>query len=507
MLFVSDLFPLEVPVDNLLISLSCNGEKAVLIVDNLSSGLPKKMQDIWLKTLALLKSEYDEQMYHTWFSPISQISADSYSIVLGVPSKFHEDWLRDKYLDVLKAALLRTTGNPMEVVFKVTNSPREAAALEHPPSTPAAGVEDRKKEPSVGWLKSVFSSSRPVQEDRSKDLGLKDNYTFDNFVVGPSNRFAHAAALAVCDKLAKAYNPLFLYGGVGLGKTHLMQSLAHEILFRYPKAKIRYTTSEVFANQLISAIRNRSTEKFRALYRTVDILLIDDIEFFAGKESTQEEFFHTFNALHDAHKQLVFCSDRSPSEIPDLEERLISRFSWGLTADIQPPDFETRFAIMEKKCENENIKVPHEVLNFLAENIKTNIREMEGALIRVVAYSHLTGQTMSPDLAQNVLRGMLSSGAKSISIDLIQKKVAGFFGIDESEMKTKKRSRAVSYPRQVAMFLSRELTKFSLPDIGGFFGGRDHSTVLHACDKISREMKESDHTKGVIEKLTGMIKE
>ncbi len=482
-------------------------ENSLFSVDNIRSIFPyKNMQTIWDKTRSLLKTESDEFMFDTWFSPISQVSVSDTAITLGVPSKFHEDWLRDKYLDLLKKAVLRSCGKPLEINFIVHDSP----ALEHAGSfasaVPGPLTQDKKKDQSVGWLKSVFSQARPAAENKAKEIGLKGAYTFANFVVGPSNQFAHAAAMAVCENLSKAYNPLFLYGGVGLGKTHLMQSLAHEIITRYPKAKILYITSEDFTNQLISAIRTKTTQKFRSLFRSVDVLLVDDIQFIAGKESTQEEFFHTFNSLHDAHKQLVFCSDRSPNEIPDLEDRLVSRFSWGLTADIQPPDFETRSAILEKKCENENIKIPQDVLFFLADNIKTNIREMEGALIRVVAYSHLTGKEMSVDLARNVLKGMISSGSKTISVDLIQKKVSEFFGISENEMKTKKRSRSVSYPRQVAMFLSRELTNFSLPDIGGFFGGRDHSTVVHACDKIGKEIKANGETRGLVEKLTRIIK-
>ena len=465
------------------------------------------MQSLWEKTRALLKSESDELMFDTWFAPISQVSLDETAITLGVPSKFHETWLKDKYIDLLRKALLRAAGKPLSISFVIyEDSVMKSSAVGPPPQAPPTASQI--KDPAGGgWLKSVFSQARPVPESRSKTLGLKKNYTFANFVVGSSNQFAHAAAIAVCNKLSKEYNPLFIYGGVGLGKTHLMQSLAHEVLSRHPKAKISYITSEEFTNQLITAIKTKTTQKFRSIYRSVDVLIVDDIQFIAGKPSTQEEFFHTFNSLHDAHKQLVFCSDRSPQEIPDLEERLVGRFSWGLTADIQPPDFETRAAIIEKKCENENIILPKDVLYFLAENIKTNIREMEGALIRVVAYSHLTGNEMSVDLARNVLKGMISSGTKHISVDLIQRKEAEFFGIPEFEMKTKKRSRSVSYPRQIAMYLSRELTNFSLPDIGGFFGGRDHSTVVHSCDKINKEMVVSDQTKGVIETLIRSIKD
>jgi chromosomal replication initiator protein len=469
------------------------------------------MQELWKKALSILQTEVNDQIFSAWFSPISQLSAEGDSITLGVPNKFFETWIRDRYFSLINTALQQAAGKNLSIEFQID----ENMALEVPPARPASPSTDgasprageQKKEQSGNWLKSVFSASRTTPETRHKEIGLKVNYTFDNFVVGPSNRFAHAAALAVCDKLAKVYNPLFLHGGVGLGKTHLMQALAHEILNRHPRAKVVYITSEEFANQLIGAIRTRTTPKFRAMYRNVDVLLIDDIQFIAGKESTQEEFFHTFNALHDAHKQIVLCSDRSPKEIPDLEERLVSRFAWGLVADIQAPDFETRIAIIEKKSENEEIKIPKEVLYFIAENIKTNIREMEGALIRVVAYSQLTGKEMTGSLAREVLRGMISSGAKTITIDLIQEKVSGFFGIQGSDMKTKKRSRAVAYPRQLAMYLAREMTNYSLPDIGGFFGGRDHSTVLHACDKINKELRESDQTRTTVERLTRIIKE
>jgi len=469
------------------------------------------MQDLWKKALSILQSEVNDQIFSAWFSPISQLAAEGDSITLGVPNKFFETWIRDRYFSLINTAVQQAAGKNLSIEFKID----ESLALDAPPdhvATAARGdaapkADDLKKEQSGGWLKSVFAGTRQTPESRYKEIGLKSNYTFDNFVVGANNRFAHAATLAVCDKLAKVYNPLFLYGGVGLGKTHLMQALAHETLNRHPRAKVLYITSEEFANQLIGAIRNRTTPKFRGMYRNVDILLIDDIQFIAGKESTQEEIFHTFNALHDAHKQIVLCSDRSPKEIPDLEERLISRFTWGLVADIQAPDFETRIAIIEKKSENEEIKVPKEVLYFLAENIKTNIREMEGALIRVVAYSQLTGKEMTSDLAREVLKGMISSGAKNITIDLIQEKVSGFFNIQSSEMKTKKRSRSIAYPRQMAMYLARELTNYSLPDIGGFFGGRDHSTVMHACDKINRELRESDQTRTIVEQLTRILKD
>ena len=471
------------------------------------------MENLWKKTLSILKDEVNDQIFTAWFTPIRELSSDDKSITLGVPNKFFENWIKERYISLLSTALQQASGKNLSIRFKID----ESVPLDEPLEEAPTGEEkekqeeekkqEEKKEASGGWLRSVFTGSRQSPEMRQSELGLKANYTFDDFVVGSSNRFAHAAALAVCDRLAKVYNPLFIYGGVGLGKTHLMQAMAHEVLRKNARAKVLYLTSEEFTNQLINAIRTKNTAKFRAMYRHVDVLLVDDIQFIAGKDSTQEEFFHTFNALHDAHKQIVICSDRPPKEIQDLEERLVSRFAWGLIADIQAPDFETRIAIIEKKSENESIKVPKEVLYFLAENIKTNIREMEGALIRVVAYAKLTGQEMTVELAREVLKGMISVGAKNITIDLIQAKVAGFFGITDSDMKTKKRSRAIAYPRQLAMYLSRELTDYSLPDIGGFFGGRDHTTVLHACDKIGKELEENGQTKATIDQLTRIIRE
>ena len=427
------------------------------------------MDDFWVKALDFLKKEVNEQVFSAWFSPMEQIFADETTIVLSVPNKFFENWVKDKYFSLINTALIQAAGKALTIEFKI----KETSVI--PKQPPIHEKKDltlpSEKEPSGGWLKSMFLPGKQLPESEYKKIGLNPSYTFDTFVIGSNNRFAHAATLAVCERLSKVYNPLFLYGGVGLGKTHLMQSMGHEVLKRYPKAKVLYISSEEFTNQLIQSIRNRTTEKFRSMYRHVDVLLIDDIQFIAGKESTMEEFFHTFNCLHDAHKQIVLCSDRSPQEMKGLEDRLVSRFAWGLIADIQAPDFETRIAILEKKSENADVTVSKEVLYFLAENIKTNIRELEGALIRVVAYSKLTGELMTVDLAKTVLQGMLVSSDKKVTIDQIQKIVAEFFGIREEDMKTKKRTRAIVYPRQLAMFLSRDLTDYSLPDIGGFFWG------------------------------------
>ena len=467
------------------------------------------METLWEKALSSIKSEVNDQIFSNWFLLIGSVSEDDSSVTLGVPNRFFEQRIREKYYSLIRNAVEQAAGKKMAINFEIMEtSASEMSSI--PPeflsSSEAQKKAAQEKEHSVGWFKTMFGSSRQMPESRYQELGLNPNYTFDNFVVGPSNRFAHAASMAVCEKLSKEYNPLFLCGGVGLGKTHLMQAMGHEVLKKHPRAKVLYMSSEEFTNQLIHAIRKKDMPKFRSMYRNVDILLIDDIQFIAGKEATQEEFFHTFNALHDAHKQIVISSDRSPQEIKDLEERLVSRFAWGLIADIQMPDFETRMAIMEKKGENESIKVPKEVLYFLAENIKTNIREMEGALIRVVAYSKLTAREMTVALAKDVLKGMLSAEEKKITIGLIQKEVARFFNINESDMKTKKRTRAVAYPRQLAMYIVRLMTDHSLPDIGSSFGGRDHTTVLHACEKISKEIESNSKTKVTVEKLTALIR-
>jgi len=349
--------------------------------------------------------------------------------------------------------------------------------------------------------------SPSAQKERDEGLSsLNGRYTFDDFVIGPGNRFAHAAALAVAESPARQYNPLFIYGPVGLGKTHLLQSIAYEMKRRYPDFKILYISSEKFTNQLITAIQTRSTQQFRAKYRTLDLLLIDDVHFIAGKDSTQEEFFNTFNALYDAHKQIVVTSDRPPREIPGLEERLVSRFSWGLVTDIQPPDFETRVAILKKKMEKETVAVPDDVAYFIAGKIKSNIRELEGALIRVVAYCALTRVSLDVKLAQEILKDSFKEEAQKFSIEEIQKVVADYFQIKVADLRAKKRTLSIVKPRQIAMFLVRELTGYSLPEIGEYFGGKDHTTVLHACNKIGGEKEKDVGMRALLDKITGLLK-
>jgi chromosomal replication initiator protein len=337
---------------------------------------------------------------------------------------------------------------------------------------------------------------------------LNPRYTFDSFVIGSGNRFAHAASLAVAEAPAKAYNPLFLYGGVGLGKTHLMHAIGHFVLQHNPAAKVLYISSEKFTNEFINAIRDNRGESFRNKYRNIDVLLIDDIQFLAGKEQTQEEFFHTFNALHEERKQIIISSDRQPKEIPTLEERLRSRFEWGLITDIQPPDLETRIAILRKKARSENLEIPNEAMAYIASQIDSNIRELEGALIRVVAYSSLINEDISVALAADALKDIVPHNRpRAITIHDIQQKVGEFYGMRLEDFKARKRTKAVAFPRQVAMYLSRELTDFSLPKIGEAYGGRDHTTVIHAYEKISAQLKIDQELGRVIASIIDKIKQ
>ena len=335
---------------------------------------------------------------------------------------------------------------------------------------------------------------------------LNPKYKFDSFVIGNSNRFAHAACLAVAEAPAKAYNPLFIYGGVGLGKTHLMHAIGHYILQNNPKAKVVYVSSEKFTNELINSIKDDKNEEFRTKYRNVDVLLIDDVQFIGGKERTQEEFFHTFNTLHENNKQIILSSDRPPKEIPTLEDRLRSRFEWGLIADIQPPDFETRIAILKKKADVENLNIPNEVMVYIATKIKSNIRELEGALIRIVAFSSLTNKEISVDLASEALKDIISNKqSRQVTIELIQDIVANYYNLRIEDFKSARRTRNIAYPRQIAMYLCRKLTDMSLPKIGEEFGGRDHTTVIHAYEKISAGLKKDESLKNAIGDITKKI--
>lgn len=439
--------------------------------------------ETWQKTSLLLKERIGETVFETWFT-IIQPEEKNNILFLDVPDTFFKDWVTTHYLPAIKEIMQEIKGSGVTIEFRVN-----------------ANLLEKKD-------KSRFSEFKArVQEQGVESLKLNPKYTFENFVVGPSNRFAYAASLAVTQSLAKTYNPLFIYGGAGLGKTHLMQAICQYLCrLQTQKYKICYIPSEKFTNELIEGIQHRSTQKFRAKYRAVDLLVIDDIHFIAGKEATQEEFFHTFNTLYDDHKQIVVSSDRSPKDISNLEERLISRFSWGLITDIQPPDFETRVAILKKKIENEPTQISDDVIFFIANLIKSNIRELEGALIRVIAYALLENKTISLTLAQDVLKDLSRENIKSISPDLIQKHVAEEFNLSLNDLKAQKRSKNIVLPRQVAMYLIRELTNLSLPEIGELFGGKDHTTVLHSWKKIKESMVKNVEFKTRVDKLIQFIK-
>jgi chromosomal replication initiator protein len=440
---------------------------------------------IWQRAQAYLQERLGEAVFATWIRPLKATPKDDYSFLLLAPDNFFRDWVQRNYSSVIQEALhAQGITQGLNVCIETASPPTELAHT----TTVLQALPNHKENPRVSQL--------------------NPRYTFENFVVGASNRHAHAYSLAVAESPAKAYNPLFIYGGVGLGKTHLIQAICQHVNSKSQNnLKVCYLSSERFTNELIEAIQRHTTSAFRQKYRNVDILVIDDIHFIAGKESTQEEFFHTFNALYDAHKQIIFSSDRPPKEIANLQERLVSRFSWGLTTDIQPPDLETRVAILKKKIEREPVIVPDEVIFFIAQLIKTNIRELEGALIRTIAYSLLEEKTITLSLAQEVLKDLLKEPKKLITIDFIQRCVGEEFGISLAEFKAKRRNKTIVLPRQVAMYLSRELTDLSLPEIGGFFGGKDHTTVLHSYNKIKEGMSRDPILKDRVEKVIQVIKQ
>ena len=442
--------------------------------------------DSWIKAKEVISCTIGEAASEAWINRLEATVDPPNILVLGAPDEFSKDWVNKHYRALIEDALKKLTPQDIHIEFAVLKA--------HPQSKPIINIPAPQK--AASGEKNITS------------LTLNPRYTFDNFVVGPSNRFSHAASTAVSQSPAKTYNPLFIYGGVGLGKTHLMQAVCHEILKREGEhLKICYTTSEKFTNELIDAIQHHSTSRFRGKYRTIDVLVIDDIQFIAGKEATQEEFFHTFNALYDAHKQIIISSDRTPRDISNLEERLVSRFSWGLVTDVQPPDFETRIAILKKKIENEPAGIPDEVIVFIAQTIKTNIRELEGALIRVFAYSLLENKPISLELTKEVLKDLLKENNKTITVDLIQRQVGEFYHLTPQDLKGAKRDRTIVLARQTAMYLCRELTNFSFPEIGGFFGGKDHTTVLHAYNKIKGCVTTDTKIRFDLEKITQAIKQ
>lgn len=449
------------------------------------------LTDLWSKTLAILEDDLNHEIFDIWFKPTEPVFFDGKQLIVMVPNEFAQNYLRDRYYTLIKNTLqLLLNQDLIEVDFILP--------------------EDKKDwiQPDNIPIRTDKTANNTFTTKQEAITQLNPRYTFNSFVVGNSNRFAHAACLAVAETPAEAYNPLFIYGGVGLGKTHLMHAIGHMILNRNPHTRVLYVSSETFVNELINSIKDDETEQFRNRYRNIDVLLIDDIQFLAKKERTQEEFFHTFNALYEANKQIVISSDRTPKEIPTLEDRLRSRFEWGLITDIQPPDFETRVAILRKKAEQDNLNLSDEVMSAIAAKIQSNIRELEGALIRVAAYASLENKTIDSDFIEEVLKDLIpNSPPKEITINLIQQCCAEFFNLKVDDLKAKKRTRNVAWPRQIAMYLSRELTDASLPKIGEEFGGRDHTTVLHAYEKVAQQLEQDKNLVKTInalkEKITG----
>lgn len=441
--------------------------------------------DLWNKTLQAMEKKISKPSFDTWLKTTRPVSLEGKTLVIEALNDFSRDWLDGNYKELIRETIYELIGEPLDLIFTTPGSEKDHFY-------PRVPREQRIKR------ENPFEQNHPM---------LNPKYTFDTFVIGSGNRFAHAASLAVAEAPAKAYNPLFIYGGVGLGKTHLMHAIGHYILEHNPTAKVVYLSSEKFTNEFINSIRDNRPDDFRNKYRNVDILLIDDIQFLAGKESTQEEFFHTFNALHEENKQIVISSDRPPKEIPTLEDRLRSRFEWGLITDITPPDLETRIAILRKKAKAEGLDIPNEVMLYIANQIDTNIRELEGALIRVVAYSSLQNKDITPDLAAEALKNIIpSSTSRTITIQDIQRVVGEHFGLRMEDFTSKKRTKAIAFPRQVAMYLSRELTDYSLPKIGEEFGGRDHTTVIHAHEKISNLLKKDIQFQRQMEEIEKKLK-
>jgi len=441
---------------------------------------------LWNEALLEIEKKISKPSFETWLKSTKAHSLKGNTLVIVAPNEFARDWLDSRYANLIAETIYEITGEEFKIKFIIPQNQNE---------------EEFSIKPSVKKQRKMDDEQPELPQSM-----LNPKYTFDTFVIGSGNRFAHAASLAVAEAPAKAYNPLFIYGGVGLGKTHLMHAIGHYVLEHNPSAKVVYLSSEKFTNEFINSIRDNKAVDFRNKYRNVDVLLIDDIQFLAGKEQTQEEFFHTFNTLHEESKQIVISSDRPPKEIPTLEDRLRSRFEWGLITDITPPDLETRIAILRKKAKAEGFDIPNEVMLYIANQIDSNIRELEGALIRVVAYSSLINKEINADLAAEALKDIIpSSKPKVITIQDIQRVVGQHFNVKLEDFKAKKRTKSVAFPRQIAMYLSRELTDYSLPKIGEEFGGRDHTTVIHAHEKISTllqsDIQLQKHLKEIEEKL------
>ncbi len=444
------------------------------------------MCNIWEKTKDYLKQEISEQNMKTWIDPIVYDECTDNNIYLKAPNKFIINWFTDNYKKLAIELAKNISDLNYNFILQVDKNITQS-------------VTDKE------IAKSVEVKDKTYKIKSSHISNINSKYTFETFVSGPSNQFAHAASLAVANNPATTYNPLFIYGGVGLGKTHIIHSIGNKILKEKPDFKVSYYSSEKFTNELINSLRHGKMEEFRNKFRTIDVLLIDDIQFIAGKKSTQEEFFHTFNSLYESHKQIVVTSDKFPKEMPDLEERLRSRFEWGLIADIQEPDFETKQAILKMKADYLRIELPEDVLNFLASSVTSNVRELEGYLIRLGAYSSLTSAQISLDMAKEVLKNIISENSKEITVEKIIKIVAEHFQIKISDLKSQKRLKNIVLPRQIAMYVSRTNTQLSYPEIGEKFGGKDHSTIIHAIKKIEEKIETDITIKLTVEKIINKL--
>lgn len=443
------------------------------------------MEEIWLAAQSNIEKVLTPQTFNTWIRPIKFLSSSNNLIELAVPNKFIQEWVVEKYLGMIQEAVSSLTEAKYQIQFKISESSDPLKATVTSEKTSADSYQQVKDK---ARNTEFFSNLNP-------------KYTFETFVCGASNQFAHAAAQAVANNPASSYNPLFIYGGVGLGKTHLLIAIGNHILQKNKKARVSYYTSEKFMNELINCLRYNKMEQFRNKFRSMDVLLIDDVQFIAGKERTQEEFFHTFNSLYESHKQIVVTSDKFPKEIPGLEERLRSRFEWGLIADIQPPETETKVAILKKKAEIDSIMLTDDVALFLASSATSNVRELEGMLIRLGAFSSLTGNAISLNMAREVLKDIIVDKSREITVEMIQKHVADYFKLKISELKSDKRLKALVVPRQIAIYLCRDLTKCSYPEIGDKFGGKDHSTIIHSFKKIDNLIPQNMEIKNTIETL------
>jgi len=446
------------------------------------------MDAFWVKTVNFIQEKISKQNFDTWIKPIKIVAMEDQCVQLAVPNKFFKDWLVDNYASTIKQSLKSAAGIDVEIEFVLTKNQEHADRQAAPQSAPAKNT-------------SVASSGK------SKNFTfLNDNYSFDRFVVGSCNQFAHAASIAVAKQPAKNYNPLFIYGGSGLGKTHLLNAIGLLAASTHPSLNIMYVSAEEFMNEMINCIRYDRMPKFREKYRNISCLLIDDIHFLAGKDRTQEEFFHTFNTLHDSGKQIVVSSDKFPKDIPNLESRLRSRFEWGLIADIQPPEIETKIAIIEKKIQENHIELSQNVIHYIASHVESNIRELEGFLVRIGAYSSLTGREIDLDLVKEVLSSLVKHNKKGeVSIEEIMKVIAGKLNIKISDIKAHNKNKNAVFARQIAMYLARKLTNYSFPDIGQKIGGRDHSTVIYANNKISNNIKTDIKLKNLIQEVEDIL--